>query len=72
MAIGHGVFVREDCFNNWELIAHELKHVAQYETHGSILAFLKQYLSEVNEYGYPNNPMEQEAVVFGKGAFSKP
>lgn len=44
-------------------------HVAQYERHGSIPAFLQQYLNEVNQYGYPANPMEQEAVAFAESVF---
>jgi hypothetical protein len=44
-------------------------HVAQYERHGSLLAFLQQYLSEVNEYGYPAAPMEHEAIVFADKLF---
>jgi hypothetical protein len=69
LTIGHGIFVRQDCLNDPRLIAHELKHVAQYERHGSIPAFLQQYLAEVNQYGYPANPMEQEAVAFAESAF---
>jgi hypothetical protein len=44
-------------------------HVAQYERHGSIIAFLQQYLSEVNEYGYPAAAMEQEAIAFAESVF---
>jgi hypothetical protein len=69
MTIGHGIFVLQDCLQNPNLIAHELMHVAQYERHGSLLAFLQQYLSEVNEYGYPAAPMEHEAIVFADKLF---
>jgi len=72
LTIGHGIFVRQDCLNDAKLIAHELMHVAQYERHGSILAFLRQYLSEVNEYGYPAAPMEQEAIAFAGTVFPRP
>ncbi len=69
LTIGHGIFVRQDCLNDAKLIAHELKHVAQYERYGSIPAFLQQYLAEVNQFGYPANPMEQEAVAFAESVF---
>ena len=42
------------------------------ERHGSILAFLRQYLSEINEYGYSASPMEQEAIVFAEKLFPNP
>jgi hypothetical protein len=69
LTIGHGIFVRQDCIKDAKLIAHELKHVAQYELHGSILAFLQQYLSEVNQHGYPAAPLEQEAIAFAESEF---
>lgn len=71
LTIGHGIFVRHDCANDAKLMAHELMHVAQYERHGSIMAFLQQYLSEVNEYGYPAAAMEQEAIAFAESLFPK-
>jgi hypothetical protein len=52
-----------------KLIAHELKHVAQYERHGGIPGFLHHYLAEVNQHGYPAAPMEQEAVAFAESVF---
>ena len=71
LAIGHGIFVRKECANDAKLVAHELMHVAQYERHGSILAFLQRYLSECNEFGYPAAPMEQEAVAFADQVFPR-
>jgi hypothetical protein len=69
LTIGHGIFIRRECLNDSKLIAHELKHVAQFERYGSIPAFLQQYLSEVNQYGYPAAPMELEAIVFAEACF---
>jgi hypothetical protein len=65
LTVGYGVFVQQDCLVG-RLIAHELKHVAQFEECGSIAGFLRQYLAECNEYGYPNAPMEQEAIDFAR------
>jgi len=69
LTIGHSIFIRQDCLQNPKLVAHELKHVEQYERYGSILAFLKQYLSEINKYGYPAAPLEQEAIAFAESVF---
>ncbi len=68
LTIGHGIFVRQHHTSD-SLVAHELKHVAQYENCGSIAAFLQTYLSEVNEHGYPQAPMEQEAIIFAEKEF---
>ncbi len=69
LTLGHGIFIRQDCLADAKLIAHELKHVAQYERLGSIPAFLQQYLSEVSQHGYPSAPMELEAIAFAESEF---
>ena len=69
LTLGYGIFVRQDFVNNPKLIAHELKHVAQYERAGSILGFLQAYLVECNQFGYPAAPMELEAVAFAEQVF---
>ncbi len=51
------------------LVAHELKHVAQYESCDGFDGFLRKYLSEVNLYGYLEAPMEQEAIAFASSSF---
>ena len=63
MAIRYGIFVRQDCWNNRSLIAHECVHTSQYERFGGIGEFLSQYLRECIEIGYPAAPLEQEAVI---------
>lgn len=62
MAIRYGIFIRHDCWNDRHLIAHECVHTGQYERVGGIKEFLKQYLWECIEIGYPAAPMEQEAI----------
>lgn len=62
MAIRYGIFIRHDCWNERALIAHECVHTGQYERLGGIEAFLKQYLKECIEIGYPEAPLEQEAI----------
>ncbi len=62
LTLRHGIYIRGDLIRDRLLVAHELVHTAQYERHGSILAFLRQYLHECLTIGYPAAPMEQEAV----------
>jgi hypothetical protein len=62
LALRYGIFVRSDCWRDRALIAHELVHVMQYERLGGILPFLRQYLSECVTIGYPDAPLEREAI----------
>lgn len=63
ITFGYGIYIRKDLWNDRPLIAHELVHVGQYERYGSVKAFLRDYLKECLTIGYPNGPLEQEAVV---------
>ncbi len=64
MTLRYGVFIRTDCWEHRLLVAHEFVHVAQYEQLGGFEAFLRPYLFEcTTPPGYPNGPMEQEAVT---------
>lgn len=62
LTLNYGIFIRTDCASDRKLYIHELAHVAQYEKLGGILQFLKQYLYEVVTIGYPQAPLEQEAI----------
>jgi hypothetical protein len=62
LTLRYGIFIRTDCWSDRRLIAHECAHTAQYERMGSIEQFLAQYLKECVEIGYPEAPMEQEAI----------
>jgi hypothetical protein len=44
------------------LVSHELRHVHQYETAGSIAAFLGVYLAQIATVGYDNAPLEPDAI----------
>jgi hypothetical protein len=66
LTLRYGIFVRSDCWRNRALIAHELVHVMQYERFGGILPFLRQYLTECITIGYPEAPLEQEAIAISK------
>jgi Domain of unknown function (DUF4157) len=63
LTLGHGIFIRADCWRDRALIAHELVHTAQYERFGGIEPFLRQYLVECLTVGYAASPLEQEALT---------
>lgn len=63
IALQYGIMVREDCWGDLELVVHEMAHVAQYERLGGIKPFLAVYLRECLAFGYPNGPLEQEAIM---------
>ena len=63
LTLGHGIFIRSDCWRDRLLVVHELVHVAQYEKLGGILPFLRKYLYECLTVGYSASPLEQEAIA---------
>lgn len=63
MGLRYGIFIRDDFWRERETVAHELVHTAQCERMGWEL-FLRQYLSECLQVGYPQAPMEKEARDF--------
>ena len=71
LTLRHGIYIRRDLDGDRGLIAHELVHTGQYERHGSILAFLRQYLHECLTIGYPGAPMEQEATTLSARVLQK-
>ncbi len=60
VTFGYAVFVRNGCVTN-RLVSHELRHVYQYETAGSIAAFLPEYLRQIVTVGYSRAPFELDA-----------
>ena len=67
LTVRYGIFVRDDCWLNRLLIAHELVHTMQYERFGDFTAFLRPYLTEcLNHPGYPYGHLEVEADVISK------
>ena len=63
LTLGHGIFIRSDCWRDRLLIVHELVHVAQYDRAGGILPFLRRYLFECLTVGYSAAPVELEAIA---------
>jgi hypothetical protein len=60
MALGYTVFIRQDHRSD-SLLAHEFRHVQQFEQAGSINDYLRRYFLEVLEFGYRDAPMEVDA-----------
>lgn len=63
ITLGHSIQIRhgEDLPS---VYAHEFRHVHQYETAGSIGAFLALYLAQIVAYGYRDAPLEIDARTF--------
>ena len=57
----YGILIKSDHWLKRKLVVHELVHTMQYERFGSIEAFLKQYIAECIDPGYPMGALEQEA-----------
>lgn len=62
LCLRYGIFVRADHWGSRRLVAHELVHTCQYERIGGFRGFLERYLGECITIGYPNGPLEQEAI----------
>lgn len=60
LTLGHSIFICRG-HKTRRLLSHELRHVHQYEQHGSIAGFLPIYLKQVLEVGYDNAPLERDA-----------
>jgi hypothetical protein len=46
VAIGHGIIIRADCWQNRELLVHQLVNVAQCERSGGLESFVGEYLCD--------------------------
>jgi hypothetical protein len=46
VAIGYGIIIRADSWQNRELLLHQLVHVAQCERSGGLEAFVAEYLGD--------------------------
>ena len=66
MTFGHGIYIRAGKARD-RLLSHELRHVHQYETAGSIQAFLEQYLLQIATEGYERAPFEVDARRHERG-----
>lgn len=62
LSLGYGIYVRSRGRDNRRLIAHECVHTGQYERYGGPAKFLRAYIFECLQFGYPAASLEQEAV----------
>ena len=62
LTIGYGICLRHGFWSDRLTLVHECVHVAQYERFNGIRPFLKVYLRECIEPGYPFGRLEQEAL----------
>ena len=62
ISLRYGIFIHNNFSENRYTIVHELVHTMQCEKFGGFYPFLKKYLWECIEIGYPQAPLEQEAV----------
>jgi hypothetical protein len=62
IALRYGIFLNKNFSNDRYTIVHELVHTMQCERFGGFSSFLRKYLWECIEIGYPEAPLEQEAV----------
>jgi len=62
LTLRYGIFIHSNFSDNRGLVVHELVHTSQYEKLGGFLPFLRKYLMECITIGYPEAPMEQEAI----------
>ena len=62
VAIGHGVIIRADSWQNRELLLHQLVHVAQCERSGGLESFVAEYLVDRRRSpDFSVGPLEEEA-----------
>jgi hypothetical protein len=69
LTLGYGIFVVRGHMTP-RLLAHECRHVYQYEASGSIGKFLPVYLEQIATVGYQNSPLEQDARAHEAHALS--
>jgi hypothetical protein len=63
LALDYGIFIRADYWRDRSLVAHELVHTAQFQRLGGIRPFLQTYIFQCATVGYPNAPLELEAIA---------
>jgi len=66
LTLRYGIFIHSDFSDDRCLIIHELVHTSQYEKLGGFLPFIRIYLLQLINIGYPDAPLEQEAIKMAK------
>jgi hypothetical protein len=65
LSVRYLVFIRSGSIGR-HILAHEFRHVYQYEKIGSLQKMIHQYLVEIIHFGYQNAPLEIDAVNTSK------
>jgi hypothetical protein len=60
LTLGYAIIIKPSALSI-RILVHECRHVFQFEQHGSMHAFLTEYLQQIIEHGYQNAPMENDA-----------
>jgi hypothetical protein len=68
-SFGYGVLLARPFAEDRYARVHLYVHVAQFERMGGIEPFLKAYLHECVDPGFPFGPLEREAVLVAKSVF---
>jgi hypothetical protein len=64
LTLGYGIYLRRSARTRRPLLlAHELRHVAQYEQHPSVSSYVTAYLRQLLEHGYDSAPFEVDALA---------
>jgi hypothetical protein len=66
LTLSYAICIRNDFWNDRQVLVHECVHVGQYEKLGGIRPFLNVYLRECIDPGYPFGRLEQEAILLAK------
>jgi len=62
ISLGHSILIQSNFWKTRRLVVHELVHTHQFERMAGFKPFLRAYLSECLTTGYPDAPLEQEAL----------
>jgi hypothetical protein len=65
LALGYGIYLRQDVWESRAVLIHECVHVGQYERLGKN-RFIDIYLRECLDPGYPFGALEQEAILVSR------
>jgi len=68
MTLGYAVILRVGSESDRRLLAHEFRHVAQYEARGGIRPFLAEHIPHLMQHGYEDSPYEVDARAHERAA----
>ena len=61
MTLGYAVLIKRGAEHDKQLLRHELRHVAQYESRGGIRPFFAEHIPALLRFGYADSPFERDA-----------